>query len=210
MSGVDGFVQGPADSTGKKIDNDVLTIGADQVYRQRIRLGGFAATALLDIQATDPVGTENGAVVRVAGTVPLPTGAATSAAQTTGNASLSSIDGKLPATLDGSGFLKVHEQGTAATDPIDRAARLLGHVTVDAAPTTAITAVSLPLPSNAAQEASGNLAAIAALLVTEAQVLQVLQLQLAVAKSTHLLLQTAFGADVSVDDAHAELIKGAC
>lgn len=43
----------------------------------------------------------------------LPSGAATVAAQTTGNASLSSIDGKivLPAALDGAN-LKVHEQGT--------------------------------------------------------------------------------------------------
>jgi hypothetical protein len=45
---------------------------------------------------------------------------------------------QLPAALDGSGFLKTHEQGTAA-----------------------VSAVSLPLPSNAAQETGGNLATLA-------------------------------------------------
>lgn len=56
-------------------------------------------------QATQPVS---------AASLPLPTGAATSALQTTGNSSLSAISGQLPAVLDGSGFLKVHEQGTAS------------------------------------------------------------------------------------------------
>lgn len=39
--------------------------------------------------------------VSITGTVPLPTGAATSAKQDTGNSSLSSIDGKIPATVGG-------------------------------------------------------------------------------------------------------------
>lgn len=37
---------------------------------------------------------------------------------------------QFPAALDGSGFLKVHEQGTATTDPSDRDARILGRVKI--------------------------------------------------------------------------------
>jgi hypothetical protein len=68
-----------------------------------------------------------------AAALPLPAGASTSALQTTGNTSLSSIDGKvvLPGALDGSGNLKTHEQGTAA-----------------------VSAASLPLPTGAATEAT--------------------------------------------------------
>lgn len=45
------------------------------------------------------------------------TGLATSAKQDTGNTTLSTISGKLPAALDGSGYLKTHEQGVATTSP---------------------------------------------------------------------------------------------
>jgi hypothetical protein len=50
----------------------------------------------------------------------------------------------------------------AGADVTDRAARLLGHVTVDSAPTTAVTAASLPLPSGAAKESGGNLDSLVA------------------------------------------------
>jgi hypothetical protein len=79
--------------------------------------------------------------------VPLPTGASTSAKQDTGNTSLSSIDGKLvlPGALDGSGYLKTHEQGTATVS---------GTVTANAGTGTfAVSAASLPLPSGAATSA---------------------------------------------------------
>lgn len=46
---------------------------------------------------------------------------------------------QLPAALDGSGLFKIHEQGTALADVSDRAVRLMGHVTVDSVPTTAVT-----------------------------------------------------------------------
>ena len=67
----------------------------------------------------------------ILGTISLPTGASTSALQTAGNSSLSSIDGKLPALVSG----KV---------PVD--------VTFPA--TQAVSAVSLPLPTGAATEAT--------------------------------------------------------
>jgi hypothetical protein len=79
--------------------------------------------------------------------VPLPSGASTSAKQDTGNTSLSSIDGKLvlPGALDGSGYLKTHEQGTATVS---------GTVTANAGTGTfAVSAASLPLPSGAATSA---------------------------------------------------------
>lgn len=56
-------------------------------------------------QATQPVSVAS---------LPLPTGGSTAANQTTANTTLSAISGQLPAALDGSGFLKVHEQGTVA------------------------------------------------------------------------------------------------
>lgn len=70
-----------------------------------------------------------------AASLPLPTGAATSANQATANASLSSIDGKLTTTANG---LKV--DGSAVTQPVS--------------------ASSLPLPSNAAVESGGHLASL--------------------------------------------------
>ena len=59
--------------------------------------GGSSLTVDGTVAATQS-GTWN--VNNVSGTVSLPTGASTSALQTTGNASLSSIDGKLPALVD--------------------------------------------------------------------------------------------------------------
>lgn len=68
-------------------------------------------------------------VGNITGTVALPTGAATSALQTTGNTSLSSIDTKTPALVSG----KVPVDGSGVTQPVS--------------------AVSLPLPTGAATAA---------------------------------------------------------
>jgi len=48
-------------------------------------------------------------------------------------------------------------KATQPRDVTDRAARLLGHVTVDSVPTTAVTLATQPLPTNASQESGGNL-----------------------------------------------------
>lgn len=72
-----------------------------------------------------------GSINNISGTITLPTGASTSALQTTGNTSLSSIDGKM--TNTGSG-LKV--DGSGVTQPVS--------------------AVSLPLPSGASTSALQN------------------------------------------------------
>ena len=83
--------------------------------------------------ATDSVAaTQSGTwdVTNVSGVVSLPTGASTSALQTTGNSSLSSIDTKTPALVTG----RVPVDGSAVTQPIS--------------------AASLPLPAGAATQAT--------------------------------------------------------
>lgn len=86
MAGVDDYVTVLPD--GKKIDNDVLTIGLNQVYRQRTRIAGFAAGELADVRNADPGPTDYALVTRnipsgtqavSAASLPLPAGAATEA-----------------------------------------------------------------------------------------------------------------------------------
>jgi hypothetical protein len=71
---------------------------------------------------------------------------------------LKAVWGKLNGTLTVSGtFFQATQPVSLATntpDVTDRSARLLGHVTVDSAPTTAITAAALPLPAGASTEAT--------------------------------------------------------
>ena len=85
---------------------------------------------------------------------PLPTGASTLAAQTAGNTYLASIDSKLTSPITVQGPL-TDAQLRASPVPIS------GAVTVSNFPAVQpISAASLPLPSNAAQEAGGHLASI--------------------------------------------------
>ncbi len=114
-----------------------------------------------------------------AASLPLPTGAATSAAQTTGNTSLASIDGKIPALVTG----RVPVDGSAVTQPVSLAsaplptgastsalqttgntslasidtktpALVTGRVPVDgSAVTQPVSASALPLPTGAATSA---------------------------------------------------------
>lgn len=93
----------PALGTAGTPSSDVITVqGASSMVALKVDGSGF----------TQPVSIA-GTVAVSASSLPLPTGAATSALQTTGNSTLTSLSGQLPTTLDGSGFLKVHEQGTA-------------------------------------------------------------------------------------------------
>lgn len=93
--------------------------------------------------------------------LPLPTGAAT-------ESTLSALSGKLPSTLDGSGYLKVAVQSTPVTSQLPTAldgsgylktheqgtATVSGTITANAGTGTfAISAASLPLPSGAATAA---------------------------------------------------------
>ena len=76
--------------------------------------------------------------------LPLPTGAATAAAQATANTTLSSLDGKTPALVAG----RVPVDGSGVTQPVS------GTVTANAGTGTfAISASALPLPAGAATAA---------------------------------------------------------
>lgn len=102
------------------------------------------------IAASSPVNIASDQVVPVsAAALPLPTGAATSANQSTEITALNQIH-------------------TDLTAPLPAGTNVIGHVITDTGSTTAVTgtvavsAAALPLPSNAAQETGGNLAAIKA------------------------------------------------
>ena len=60
----DGYLQVPADGTGKKMDADQLTVGANTVYRERDRISGEGADDLAVVTDTDPVEVDHGLVVR--------------------------------------------------------------------------------------------------------------------------------------------------
>lgn len=124
--------------------------GGVSVQRVKIQFGidGFAT----DVSILDalPITVVNFPVTQPVSilVLPLPTGAATSAKQDTGNTSLSSIDGKLPALSGG-------------RVPVE--AIIAGNVEIvnDVGNPIPISASVLPLPTGAATEA-GNLATIAA------------------------------------------------
>lgn len=85
-------------------DGSAVAVADSNGARLPVTVGGAVAVTGTFWQATQPVS---------AASLPLPTGAATAAAQATGNASLGSIDGKLPA-LSG-GLLPVSVPVTATT-----------------------------------------------------------------------------------------------
>lgn len=60
----DDFVRVGPDSTGKRIDNDSFTRGADTLYRQRVRIGGVSDADLVTPLASAPGGTEYALPVR--------------------------------------------------------------------------------------------------------------------------------------------------
>lgn len=64
----DGVTQVAPDSTGDKIDMTELTVGANTVSRQRINITDpDTAAGLMRVLNSEPVGTEYGAVARLAG-----------------------------------------------------------------------------------------------------------------------------------------------
>jgi hypothetical protein len=65
---VDSYIQVPPDSTGKLVDCDVLTVGANTVYRERDRIAGTNPDELGDVRGNgiDAAPTDYGAVVRQA------------------------------------------------------------------------------------------------------------------------------------------------
>lgn len=86
--------------------------------------------------------------------LPLPSGAATSANQTTAITSLASIDGKTP-TLNADGGSPVHVNNFPATQTVSGTVGISGTVPVSGTfwpATQPVSALSLPLPSGAAQD----------------------------------------------------------
>lgn len=108
-------------------------------------------------QATQPVSIAATVAVSAA-SLPLPAGAATAANQATGNTSLASIDGKLPALVGGA--VPVSLPGGLATSAgqasiITALGSIGGTVAVSNFPgTQAVSAASLPLPTGASTEAT--------------------------------------------------------
>lgn len=111
-------------------------------------LGQHAMAASMSVA----IASDQGAVPISAASLPLPAGAATSALQTTGNTSLSSIDGKLTTTANG---LKV--DGSAVTQPISAAILPLP---TGAATETTLAAASAKLPATLGQKTMANSLAV--------------------------------------------------
>ena len=91
----------------------------------------------LDVSSLQVTNDENNPVPVTANTLPLPTGAATSANQTTANTSLASIDGKIPALVNGRLPVDVPSSGSAqglaylSTATITRAANTTPYIAND-------------------------------------------------------------------------------
>lgn len=62
----DSLIQVPADSTGKKVDTESLTVGAHTVERQRVQISGAAAADIAPVTAANGLDVD---VTRVQGTV---------------------------------------------------------------------------------------------------------------------------------------------
>ncbi len=148
----DDVVQLDPDGTGKKVDNESLTVGANTVYRQRTQIAGVAAAEIARVQATAPAGTEQGLVVRPipsgtqpvsAAALPLPAGAATEATV----AGIKTGTDKIPASPSTD---RTTAAGPFATRLSDGAAFYKATTPADTQP---ISAASLPLPAGAATAA---------------------------------------------------------
>jgi len=131
------FVAVPAQS--KSLDTNTVTTAVGVVHRQVVSLASSDATgSYLGFNS------DSAKVYLTNISLPLPTGASTSALQTTGNNSLSSIDSKITT-------------GNSSLSSIDTKtpALVTGRVPVDgSAVTQPISAASLPLPAGAATQAT--------------------------------------------------------
>jgi hypothetical protein len=139
----------------KTIDNTELLVGGATVERQRVQLGGAGAAELADVRGGTPAAGDLGLVTRnlPTGTQAISTAAgaqvdghsatlgttADSAATNTLIGRLQQLLARIPAALVG-GRLDINLGAapvTVTTDVSDRAARLVGHVTVDTLPAAA-------------------------------------------------------------------------
>lgn len=61
----DGTIQIPPDSTGKKLDTESLTVGANTVQRQRVQIAGVSDVAIAAIASDEPATHEQALCVRL-------------------------------------------------------------------------------------------------------------------------------------------------
>ena len=156
------FVAVPAQS--KSLDTNTVTTAVGVVHRQVVSLA-----------SSDTTGTylgfnsDSAKVYLTNASLPLPTGASTSALQTTGNSILSSIDSKITAVNTGAVVVSssvlptdaatsaLQTTGNSSLSSIDTKtpALVTGRIPVDgSAVTQPISAASLPLPAGAATQAT--------------------------------------------------------
>ncbi len=156
------FVAVPAQS--KSLDTNTVTTAAGVVHRQVVSLASSDATgSYLGFNS------DSAKVYLTNTSLPLPTGASTSALQTAGNSSLSSIDSKITAVNTGAVVVSSSVLPTGASTAANQTtgnsslssidtktpALVTGRVPVDgSAVTQPISATSLPLPAGAATQAT--------------------------------------------------------
>lgn len=156
------FVAVPAQS--KSLDTNTVTTAAGVVHRQVVSLASSDATgSYLGFNS------DSAKVYLTNISLPLPTGASTSALQTAGNSILSSIDSKITAVNTGAVVVSssvlptgaatsaLQTTGNSSLSSIDTKtpALVTGRVPVDgSAVTQPISAASLPLPAGAATQAT--------------------------------------------------------
>ena len=146
------FVAVPAQS--KSLDTNTVTTAAGVVHRQVVSLASSDTTGTylgFDSDSAKAYLTNT--------SLPLPTGASTSALQTTGNNSLSSIDGKTPALV--TGRVPVDPSGVTSPVSFTRLASATDSVAATQSGTWDVTNVSgvVSLPtgaSTAANQTTGN------------------------------------------------------
>lgn len=156
------FVAVPAQS--KSLDTNTVTTAVGVVHRQVVSLASSDATgSYLGFNS------DSAKVYLTNISLPLPTGASTSALQTAGNSILSSIDSKITAVNTGAVVVSssvlptgaatsaLQTTGNSSLSSIDTKtpALVTGRVPVDgSAVTQPISAASLPLPAGAATQAT--------------------------------------------------------
>ena len=91
----DDIVQLSADGSGKKIDNESLTVGANTVYRQRTMIAGSGAAELARILAAAPAIGDYGLVVRSVGPVDTELPAAAALANAAANPTVPTVGADL-------------------------------------------------------------------------------------------------------------------
>jgi len=141
----------PAQS--KNLDTATTTTTAGIVHRQVISLADpETSTSYARVSGGSlQVSVQNASIAITAASLPLPTGASTAALQTSGNASLTSIDTKLP-SLDG-GYVPVTIKNSSIEISNDAGNPVPVSGTFWQA-TQPVSAVSLPLPTGASTEST--------------------------------------------------------